>query len=544
MTLADYDHRKFELTEILRAFAKDRPRPQGGEDPVQALMAHLAEDRFNLVVVGRFSRGKSSLMNAILGTDRLPTGVAPLTSVITAVGYGSDELVRITFRDRLLQQDVPLADLRAYVTQDGNPGNQRGVKLAEIQLPAVILRRGFYFVDTPGLGSAIAENTQTTESFLPSADAFLMVTGFDSPLSADEDQVLRVIAASHRPLFVAVNKQDTVDGPDREAALAYVRERLQATFVETPEVFSTSALEALKAKLAGDPVRLQASGVGALETALVNFLVADKSRVFLLGMCDRIDSLLARDPSTTKALRDELRSVRARISPETAAGSAVGGLEPIKPEAAGVCAVCAAIDAATFDFLARYQYDLTVDAGLRRELAQGGGFCAMHTWRYFTITSPHGVCLSYPPLVDQWAQRLADLAQSGPDAEPAGAAIRRFIGSPTACPVCAVCKRAETDALTAAIDRLNGVGAVADESAFCLEHLADVADRVGVPISQALLHRQAGLLERASDDMRRYALKFDAIRRILASRAETEAPRRALRLLAGVANLSLVRKPV
>jgi len=37
-----------------------------------------AEDRFNLVVVGRLSRGKTSLMNAIMGTDRLPTGMVPL----------------------------------------------------------------------------------------------------------------------------------------------------------------------------------------------------------------------------------------------------------------------------------------------------------------------------------------------------------------------------------------------------------------------------------------------------------------------------------
>jgi predicted GTPase len=55
------------------------------------LFARLAEDRFNLAVVGRFSRGKSSLMNAILGSERLRTGVVPLTSVITTVTYGSQE---------------------------------------------------------------------------------------------------------------------------------------------------------------------------------------------------------------------------------------------------------------------------------------------------------------------------------------------------------------------------------------------------------------------------------------------------------------------
>jgi predicted GTPase len=52
------------------------------------LLTRLAEDRFNLIVVGRFRRGKSTLMNAILGGDHLPTGIVPLTSVITTLLAG------------------------------------------------------------------------------------------------------------------------------------------------------------------------------------------------------------------------------------------------------------------------------------------------------------------------------------------------------------------------------------------------------------------------------------------------------------------------
>ncbi|HEV8721419.1 MAG TPA: dynamin family protein [Candidatus Binatia bacterium] len=36
-------------------------------------------------MVGQFNRGKTSLMNALLGSDRLPTGVLPLTCVVTAL---------------------------------------------------------------------------------------------------------------------------------------------------------------------------------------------------------------------------------------------------------------------------------------------------------------------------------------------------------------------------------------------------------------------------------------------------------------------------
>jgi len=117
--------------------------------PPSGLFARLAEDRFNLLVVGRFNRGKTSLMNAILATDRLPTGIVPLTSVITSVGYGSKERVLLKYENRLLDCEIPIEALPQHITQQGNPGNVQRIKTAEIQLPAEILRRGFYFVDTP-----------------------------------------------------------------------------------------------------------------------------------------------------------------------------------------------------------------------------------------------------------------------------------------------------------------------------------------------------------------------------------------------------------
>lgn len=92
MDLREYEQIKFEFAELLRSVQIVVPRDRHNEhERIRELFSRLAEDRFNLVVVGRFSRGKTSLMNAILGTDRLPTGIRPLTSVITTVAYGSKE---------------------------------------------------------------------------------------------------------------------------------------------------------------------------------------------------------------------------------------------------------------------------------------------------------------------------------------------------------------------------------------------------------------------------------------------------------------------
>jgi predicted GTPase len=126
MDLREYEQLKFALAGLLRSVETMIPRDRHDQqDRIRDLFARLAEDRFNLVVVGRFSRGKTSLMNAVLATDRLPTGIRPLTSVITTVAYGSKERVIIRSIGHLLDQEIPFDALPDYISETGNSGNIR-----------------------------------------------------------------------------------------------------------------------------------------------------------------------------------------------------------------------------------------------------------------------------------------------------------------------------------------------------------------------------------------------------------------------------------
>src|SRR5207247_8231493 len=139
----------------------------------EELMVKLAEDRFTLAVVGQFKRGKSSLMNAIIGRELLPTGVLPLTSAITVLKFGPVERVVVLRGSLQFPEVVPVSALASYVTENGNPGNRKKVKTATVEVPLPFLRRGLEFVDTPGVGSAIEANTATAYAFLPDCDAVL-----------------------------------------------------------------------------------------------------------------------------------------------------------------------------------------------------------------------------------------------------------------------------------------------------------------------------------------------------------------------------------
>jgi GTP-binding protein EngB required for normal cell division len=293
---AAYDTIKLDLADTIRGLMQLARQRQHGDNAARAqeLLARLAEDRFQLAVVGRFNGGKSSLMNAVLGQPLLPTGIRPLTSVITSVCYGSRSGIEVRFRNGALPTHGPVADLARYSTEDGNPANEKGVQSVIVQAPIEKLRRGFYFVDTPGIGSDIAANSATTERFLPDADAVIFVTSFDSPMQAEEMEFLDRVREYAGKIFYVVNKSDLARAEPRARIFDDIRGRIRANTRDSDAVriFAVSARDALAAKLHGSVGDLTSSGLPELESALWTFLTNGKSREFLTRVLERTRKLL------------------------------------------------------------------------------------------------------------------------------------------------------------------------------------------------------------------------------------------------------------
>ena len=197
--------------------------PEATRRHLDAARARVAEDRFNLVVLGEFKRGKSTLINALLGRDLLPTGVVPLTSAVTAIGIGERLVVR--FQDGR-EHERPVAELAEYVTEARNPHNTRGVEMARIELDHELLHAGVELVDTPGIASIHGHNTAVVRSFLPRVDAALCLLDAGQPLSESERELF-VDAARRVPrLLMVINKIDHLTTADREEAQQLVRSAL------------------------------------------------------------------------------------------------------------------------------------------------------------------------------------------------------------------------------------------------------------------------------------------------------------------------------
>jgi len=292
--LRTYTRAKQRVGRLLGEVGRVLEAIGGNDDRIHEVLSRLAEDRFNLVVLGEFKRGKSSLINAIVGRALLPVAAVPLTSIVTAVRNGPIERVRVRRVGVDAAEDVTPAALGEYVTERGNPGNAKGIASAEVEAPSPFLRPGLSLVDTPGVGSAHEQNTAITLAFLPDADAAVFVTSAEAPLSSSELSFLDTVRCHVRKLFFVVNKIDVLPQEERPEVLRFVEETLAARVgAEAPMVFPVSARAALAAKAAGNLDGLASSGLPLLEQALAGFLDRDRRRVFLAAGLDRAERLIA-----------------------------------------------------------------------------------------------------------------------------------------------------------------------------------------------------------------------------------------------------------
>ncbi|MGH9623297.1 MAG: dynamin family protein [Bryobacteraceae bacterium] len=287
-SLSSYMTLKLRLGSVMQnllAFAqgqKDEERSRF----IQNLLADLADDTFRLALFGKYNRGKSTLINALLGVERLPTGILPLTSVITTVRYDSQERVLVQREGWIVPQQISLEQLSEYVTENGNPGNEKQVTVAQIMLPADILRYGFFLVDTPGTGSSILANTKTAESFLSRADAAIVVMSVESPLDEEELALLERVHREIGKVFVVLNKADLISDDERRQISDALVTQLRALIQDETPVFVLSARNAMKAR---------EEGLEKLVRALLAFMATEKTGQFLKRMAERAADLIRQE---------------------------------------------------------------------------------------------------------------------------------------------------------------------------------------------------------------------------------------------------------
>jgi len=282
MTITDQTVERHPIEETLRTLLDIAESGAGSNkglcEKLLYLEGKLTSGQLHLAVLGQMKRGKSSFINALLGAEVLPTGVLPVTAIITEIRYGPAPAAVIVYSTGNLREQVDLSTLTDYITEVGNPGNRKQVASVEIVYPSPFLQSGIILIDTPGIGSTHAHNTQTTEHYLEQVDAGIIVLSVDPPITAVESQFLKNLKEDIPKLFFILNKTDLASPNETDKITKFLENELDRLQIASPEIFPLSARQALKEKRDTSSSSVS-SGLEIFERRLRAFLSEEKRQV-------------------------------------------------------------------------------------------------------------------------------------------------------------------------------------------------------------------------------------------------------------------------
>lgn len=280
------------------------------------LNSRYSEGRFHLAVLGQFKRGKSTLLNALIGEPVLPMGVVPVTAAPTFIQYAELPKITVQYQGGQVADEFSgvsteerSAYLNKFVTEEGNPQNRLDVAEVQIDLPAPILKNGVVLIDTPGIGSTYRHNTLATLNFLEQCDSAMFLISADPPITEVELEFLRQVREKIPRLFFVMNKIDYLDESELEQALSFYKRVLSEQIEWDGEipVFCVSARKGLDARTDKDLQNWTSSGLEQLESFLVEFLAGEKFNALMDAVLRRsidfIDAILMEAGIALQALQ-------------------------------------------------------------------------------------------------------------------------------------------------------------------------------------------------------------------------------------------------
>ncbi|MGL6107305.1 dynamin family protein, partial [Romboutsia sp.] len=273
----------------------------------------LLEDKFNIVVVGEFSRGKSMFINALLGKKILPSSTKPTTAILNRISYSKEEVFKIKYRDstseniseesfkKIVAPKEPLeGDTESEENYEEAIKKLQSIEFADIGYPINICKNGIEIIDTPGTNDLDSAREEITYKFIPKSDVAIMLLSAQQILTESEMNFLkdRIFKNDIKKVFFVINFKDRIkDKQDQEKIIQYAKEHLKDV-VKAPKIFMVSAKSALNYKrsknnevVKGEVVPIESTGFFELESELSEYLSIESGRGKLLKYIEKVKRL-------------------------------------------------------------------------------------------------------------------------------------------------------------------------------------------------------------------------------------------------------------
>ena len=203
------------------------------------LEQHLSSSRFTVAVVGEFNRGKSTLVNRLIGLDIIPTSDIPTTSVpIRAVGSKQEGLLAKPGGNRKL----PLAE-KSWDMLLPQDASQPGEVILYRNCP-LLMEYDLEIIDTPGVNSQIKGDLTMAEWALGNCDCAILPIAAVTPLSQSEKMFLeeRLLMKKIPRIMVILTKLDLVEEKYRMSVIQSVQNKLHSINPDIPLYLSSKGM--------------------------------------------------------------------------------------------------------------------------------------------------------------------------------------------------------------------------------------------------------------------------------------------------------------
>ena len=255
---------------------------------LDAIITHTSEPLM-LMVMGSFSTGKSSFINALVGEEIAAVEAKPTTAVVTKLCYGAQDKLLLHFRDGSVKTATPKEFNRMTAVNDEAQLNAIHEKLdyVERQMPIDILKQ-ISIIDSPGLNDVAEKHSEATERFVNKADTVLWMFSTVQLGTREEMAAMDKLTPRLKPIAI-VNKMDLIDEEedDPQEILANAKKMLQD---RVQAVVGISAKYELEGKKENNALKRELGNFAELEKAVADLVLPHREKFKLNTLLDELGS--------------------------------------------------------------------------------------------------------------------------------------------------------------------------------------------------------------------------------------------------------------